>query len=388
MLTILKTISKQMKAVRRMIFLSALTLALTLPAADPSWAADLNGNADADKSSSMQMMERIETIVYGEPNKGGLIERLNSAEKELFGRSLPGSISERHTATLNFLETGTADQPSMLFKLGVAEWIVGRVQPRRAALARVESLETELDGEMQYGKPLAMRVERILTTLVADTVTFQEVILSGATVLRVRFLEELSPAKSKKGDFVGLALTEDLLVDKNLVAPKGSLIETYVREVKQPRAFGVPGEVRLDFKSLLPLGPQRPLVTVGAAAKKATEEAQKGRDRGEGGIIGAGAAAIGGAVLLGPIGLVGGALIRGNSIKIPEGSVMFVETSGDVRVSAYPVPESLRIDPDATIRESLVPTTTTTTTTTTVTTTTVGTPTDGAIELPAEQKID
>jgi hypothetical protein len=161
-----------------------------------------------------------------------------------------------------------------------------------------------------------------------------------------------------------------------------------VRDVKQPRAFGVPGEVRLDFRALLPLGPQRPPVMVGAAAKKATDDAKKNRDRGAGGIIGAGAASIGGAIILGPIGLLGGALIRGNSVKIPEGSIMFLETSGDVRVSAYPVPASLRIDPNSTIRESLVPTTTTTTTTTTVTTTTVGKPSDGTIELPAEQKID
>jgi hypothetical protein len=360
------------------------------------WAAD--PVSDSGKSSSMQVMERIETIVYGEPSKGGLIDRLNSIEKELFGRSLPGSISERHTATLNFLEVGTEDQPSMLFKLGVAEWIVGHVQLRKAALTRLESLETELDGEMQYGKPLAMRVERVLSILVADAVTFQEVILPNATVFGVKFLEELSPAKSKKGDFVGLALITDLFVDRNLVAPRGSLVETYVREVKQPRAFGVPGEVRLDFKALLPLGPQRPPVTLGPASKKATEDARKGREKGTVGIIGAGATSIGGALLLGPVGLLGGALIRGNAVKIPEGSIMFLETSGDIRVSAYPVPDSLRIDPNATIRESLVPVTTTTTTTTTVTTTTVGSapgpdsgsekPSGGTIDLPAEQKID
>ena len=84
-----------------------------------SWAASTN--SDEEKSSSMQMMERAEIIVYGEPGKGGLIDRLNSIERELFGRGLPGSISERHSAILNFLEIGTAEQPSMLFKLGVAE---------------------------------------------------------------------------------------------------------------------------------------------------------------------------------------------------------------------------------------------------------------------------
>ena len=339
-----------------------------------SWAADVS--QDEEKSSSMQMMERVESIVYGEPGKGGLIERLNSIERELFGRELPGSVSERHTAILNFLEIGTQEQPSMLFKLGVAEWLVGDAsQVRKGALTRVERLETDLDGAMQYGRPLAMRVERLLASLVADPVTFQEVILPTATVLKVQFLEELGPAKTKKGDIVDLALTNDLLVGKVLVAPKGSLIDTTVSEVRQPRNFGVPSNIRFDFKSLLPLGPQRPRVAYDAAAKKATEEAQKGKDKGEGAIIGAAGASIGGALLLGPVGLPLGFLVRGSAIKIPAGTIMFLETSGDIRVSGYPVPESLRIDPNATVRES------------------VSTMSSSAgdielIELPAEQRIN
>jgi len=323
----------------------------------------------------MYMMERAEAIVYGELSKGGLIERLNSIETELFGRGLPGSISERHSAILNFLEVGTAEQPSMLFKLGVAEWVVGQTsQVRKGALTRVENLETELDGAMQYGRPLAMRVERLLASLVADPVTFQEVILPTATVLQVQFLDELGPARTRKGDIVNLALTNDLLVGKVLVAPKGSLIDTTVSSVRQPRNFGVPSDIRFDFKSLIPLGPQRPQVAYGAASKKATEEAQKGKDKGEGAIIGAAGASLGGAFILGPIGLPLGFLVRGNAIKIPQGTIMFLETSGDIRISGYPVPESLRIDPSATIRES------------------VGTQySDGdrdTIELPAEQGIN
>lgn len=52
------------------------------------------------KSDSVLMMERIETVIYGEPSKGGLVERLNGIERELFGRSLPGSIAERHAAKI------------------------------------------------------------------------------------------------------------------------------------------------------------------------------------------------------------------------------------------------------------------------------------------------
>ena len=172
-------------------------------------------------------------------------------------------------------------------------------------------------------------------------------------MLKLRFMEELSPAKNQKGDKVRLTLTDDLVVDDCLVAPRGSLLDTTVREVKKPRPFGVPGEVRLDFNALVPLGPQRLRVVMGDASHKAAEDARKRGEKGEGAIIGAGAASIAGAALLGPVGLIGGLFVRGNSIRIPEGSIAFVQTSDDVTVSAYPIPESLRIDPGMAIRQTV-----------------------------------
>ena len=192
------------------------------------------------------------------------------------------------------------------------------------------------------GNPIVMRVESLLATLIMDPVTAQPVTLPGNTVMKFRFMDELSPATSKVGDFVRLELTDDVIVNQYLVAPAGSLLLTEVRDVKRPRMFGIPGEVRLSFNELKPLGPQRPAVTVGAASEKALKDARKTGARGEGAIVGAGALSIAGAALLGPVGLVSGVFIRGNSIKIAAGSVTFVQTSGDITVSAYPIPISLQ----------------------------------------------
>lgn len=65
-------------------------------------------------------------------------------------------------------------------------------------------------------------------------------------------------------------------------------------------------------------------------------------------MAGAGAASLGGAIILGPVGLIGGALVRGNAIRIPQGSTIFLETYGDTRVSGFPIPASLRATQDAT----------------------------------------
>ena len=45
---------------------------------------------------------------------------------------------------------------------------------------------------------------------------------------------------------------------------------------------------------------------------------------------GAAGAAIGGMIILGPIGAVGGAFVKGSSVTIPVGSVTYVQTTEDV----------------------------------------------------------
>ncbi len=326
-----------MRAVKIFLMISFLLISSVCIASEAVPDPDLNGG------SSRQMMEQIEKIIYGYVAKGGLIERLSKVEEDLFGRSLPGTIAERHAAILNFLETGTDEQPSMIFKLGVAEWVVDKkIRASEAASKRLEDLEVNLTGASRNGNPIVMRVESLLATLIMDPVTSVPVNLPGNTVMKFRFMDELSPAISKAGDFVRLELTSDLIVNQCLVAPAGSLLITQVREVKRPRMFGVPGEVRLSFEELKPLGPQRPLVYIGDASQKAIKEARKAGDRGEGAIVGAGAVSIAGAALLGPLGLVSGVFIRGNSIKIAAGSVTFLETSGDCVVSSYPIPISLQ----------------------------------------------
>ena len=298
---------------------------------------------DPEPGSSRQMMESIEQIIYGYVNKGGLIDRLGKVEQDLFGRSLPGTIADRHAAILNFIDVGTDEQPSMMFKLGIAEWVVDKkIHATDPAVKRLEDLEASLTGAAKTGNPIVMRVESLLATLIMDPVTAQPIKLPAGTVMKFRFMDELSPATSKVGDFVRLELTDDLIVNQHLVAPAGSLLLTQVRDVKRPRMFGIPGEVRLSFNELKPLGPQRPGVTVGTASEKAIKDARKSGARGEGAIVGAGALSIAGAALLGPVGLVSGVFIRGNSIKIAAGSVTFVETAEDITVSAYPIPISLQ----------------------------------------------
>ena len=63
-----------------------------------------------EDSSTFHVMSRVEQLVYGGERTGGLVDRLNSVERDMFGRELPGSIAERQTALLTFIEKGTEYQ--------------------------------------------------------------------------------------------------------------------------------------------------------------------------------------------------------------------------------------------------------------------------------------
>jgi len=288
-----------------------------------------------DDSSNFQVMTRVEQLVYGGERTGGLIDRLNSVERDMFGRELPGSIAERQTALLTFIEKGTEYQPSLLFKLGVAEWAVERrIDSLAPVVRRVDALEVQLEGTPQVDRPVTMRLERVLGLLLSEPVTIAEVELPAATIVRASLAHSLSPKTAKKGDPVDMVLHSDLVIKSNLIAPKGSRVTAVVTEVTKPRSFGRPAEVKVGVESLYTIGSQQIPLTFGEESKQAVEA--------ESAQLAAAGTSVVGALLLGPVGLVGGFLIRGDLKELPAGSVVFSQTVDAEKVGAYPVPLGLQ----------------------------------------------
>ena len=296
--------------------------------------ASLAYSAD-NTSSTIVQMDKAEAIIYGETRRGGLIERLNDLETVLFGRSLPGSISERQLQLLNFIQTGSAEQPSLLFKLGVAEWAISQtIHPFIPALGRLQKLEQDLDNTIHEGRPIAMRVERVLSILLTNPVTQVELVVSTDRAIRGKFLDSIGPGHSKKGDSIKMELVEDFIEGDYLIAPKGSQIVAEVVDVKRPGAFGRPGRVKFELKYLRVLGPEELKIDLADPNKIGAG--------GEKNIAAAAGASMVGAVLLGPLGLATGLLIRGDSLEVNAGTQFFLQLTEGARISAFPIPAGLR----------------------------------------------
>ncbi len=295
-----------------------------------AWAA-----AAQDDPSTFQILGRVEQITYGEEHTGGLLQRLESVERDLFGRELPGSIAERQSALINFMEKGTQGRPSFLFKLGILEWAVEqKTFPNRAANKRIASLEELVEGTSNSDGPLAMRLERIASVLLGNDILWEEVSIPKGTVFKVELMETLKPSSAQPGDVVSVALNEDFLLGDFLIAPRGSLVETSILEVKPPRSFGRPSEINLSFKALYPLGPENVAIGIGENAQQAAKA--------DPAAVAAAGASFAGLVAFGPLGLAGGFFVRGDGKDVPAGSIFFLETLEDQSVHAYPVPEELK----------------------------------------------
>ncbi|MDR1580237.1 MAG: hypothetical protein LBS35_07755 [Synergistaceae bacterium] len=284
-----------------------------------------------EETPQQESLQRVETVVYGAPSAGGLLLRLAKVERDLFGMELPGSLTERQQALLNFIEAGTPTQPSLMFKVGVAEWVtLSKVTPSLPLSDRMSNLEITLEGEPQIGA-LSARLERVLTKLLPDGVHSAQAQIPAATILKAAFAKTLTVRNVSKGDIVELSITEDCVVGGVLAVAKGNRVFAEVTKVKMPRSFGRPSEISVEFREAEGIGGGHVPVTLGPQAKKAMEI--------DSGTIGAAGASIAGAVLLGPLGLAGGFLVRGSDKQIPAGSRVYVETSEDASLVGYSITE-------------------------------------------------
>ncbi|MEA3507374.1 MAG: hypothetical protein U9R40_00440 [Synergistota bacterium] len=291
--------------------------------------------AQGETSPPLQTQQELEEILYGEASTGGLVPRLERVERDLFGRALPGSLADRQKGLMNFLKNGSKGQPSMLFKTGVAEWVVyNECHPRLSLMDRVADLERQMEGVADEGKPVAMRLERMLSLLLPQSVSWQNIHVPSSHVFKASFIETISPAETAAEDPVLLKMEEDLIIEGYLVAPMGSLVTGKVDSIKPPRSFGRPAEISFAFDAIQPLGPGAIPVFLGEAAV-ATSKADKTV------AAAAGTSALG-FVLLGPVGLVGGLFVKGDAKDIPAGTPLYLETSAATETRGYPIPPSLQ----------------------------------------------
>ncbi len=310
-----------------------LTLSLTVTSVFPGVALAASGDeisasaaieetAAPKTMSASEKISALERTLYGTEQAGALVSRMDSLEDDIYGTITTDPILNRVDNLYDYVNGyAGSGEASFLTKLSAVEWQFTESTAGGPAKSRIESLETMLNGEVGTGS-LASRLEGLANLAFQDGIVVVETVtLPKDSVIKLEFAEDLSSKTAQAGDVVKYKVADNVFVNDVLVIPKGAEGLGKVMKVVGPRMFGQDARIDVDFGFLYAIDNTRVKVFLGEIAK---QEAKT--------IAGAAGATIGGMVVLGPIGVIGGAFVTGKSVNIPAGSVTFVQVKGDTEI--------------------------------------------------------
>ena len=145
-----------------------------------------------------------------------------------------------------------------------------------------------------------------------------KVIIPKTTLVRIRLGETLSTRSTKEGKTILFTVETAVRIGNRKVIEKGAPVEAYVSDVRHPQRFGRNASLKIKFISVLSVRNKEIPIEIGEHASKTNE--QMGMAAG---------AAVGGALIFGPIGLLAGLFVKGKNVEIPKGTILHVEVSED-----------------------------------------------------------
>ena len=307
-----------------MLFKKSFSLLIVIVFICTSVLAQFSWAAEASQATLLEDLSQIEMAIYGVTQEKPLVERVEYLEKELVGRTLPGTITSRAKQLKEFIISGTPEDPSVIFKINASQWMLEEKITSGPLITKIGSLENALFGKTS-SDVLAMRAESIFEICFKEgKPQIEEVIIPAGTLVSIRFLSTLSSKNNKAGDTFNFQIAENIFIENKLVIPANFAGVGEIVDAKKATILSRPGKLEIEFKSISALDGTSLNLVIGEKAQEKNERI----------IVAVGAGILGLIILSNPIGLVFGALIPGKDVKIEEGTEMFLQVESDTPVIA------------------------------------------------------
>lgn len=307
-----------------MLFKKSFSLLLVIVFICTSVLAQFSWATEASQATLSEDLSRIEIAIYGIIQDKPLVKRVEYLEKELVGRTLPGTITNRVIQLEEFIISGTPEEPSVIFKINASQWILEDKITSEPLITKIENLERVLFGKTSYDV-LAMRSEDIFSLCFKEGKPLvEEVVIPAGTLVPIRFLSTLSSKSNKAGETFRFQLSENIFLDNKLIIPVYSEGIGEITKAKKATLLSRPGKLEIEFKSLSALDGTSLSLILGEEAEEENKRLY----------VAIGAGILGFIILSNPIGLVFGALIPGKNVKIEEGTEIFLQVKDDTTVIA------------------------------------------------------
>jgi hypothetical protein len=259
----------------------------------------------------------MEKDTYGGEQTGAIAERINKLEKDYDGAHSTGSMMQRTNHIYGSLYENVGG-PSLMTKLNAIEWGINHKVSMEPVQDRITNLETNVQGKTTEGS-FRTRVAKLGSfAFGTETLPINEVKVPANTLIKVALVDPVQSKNLKKGDTVRYQVADDVILDGVLLFAKGEPGVGTVTKVEPARNFGRNAEVNIDFNNTKAMDGTEVETFVGEEAKKEMKN-----------LAMAAGASLAGMVLLGPIGIIGGAFVHGKDIDLPVGTELYVQTKAE-----------------------------------------------------------
>ncbi|WP_300625649.1 hypothetical protein [uncultured Megasphaera sp.] len=281
--------------------------------------------AGAADYTILEKADKVETTVYGTTQTGSLNERVATLDKLLNGQStVSGSLQEKTNALYKDVYGNSGSDLSLVAAVNLMQWQYSGQVTEEPILVRVDALEEGIDGKVITGA-LKGRVQSLRQALLGDTkYVSQSVTIPAGTIVKMKNLEALNSKTAQEGDTVHFAVSEDVVIGDVVAIPRGMEAEGTITNARKSGMFGKDGKIEITYHTVRAADNTPVPLIIG---EKTKEEYKR-----TAGAVGASAA---GAIILGPVGLVGGLFVHGNDVDIPVGTEMFAEAKDNTEVMGF-----------------------------------------------------
>jgi len=282
------------------------------------------GLAFANVEPGMAMVDKVvsvEKFFNGAQTTGALVQRVSKLEKDVWGSEGTGSLLNRVDKLYSYSLVTSNGGPSFLIKLNAAEWSLTHTVTVQPAKARMENLERTILGDVSPGS-LDDRLNQLLKlAYVSGKPVVVNVTLNKDTLLKVKLLTPLNTHTSKSGDAVAFEVDDDIYVNGSLIIPKGVQGIGKVTKVEEAKNFGRDAKIEIGFDQV---GAMDGSIIPTILGDKARLENKS--------LVTAAGASMAGALVFGPIGILGGAFIHGKDVDIPVGTEIYIQIKDTVNL--------------------------------------------------------
>ncbi|SHK48160.1 hypothetical protein SAMN05216582_10571 [Selenomonas ruminantium] len=284
-------------------FLSALLVATSVGIASAATPETVQGK-----------LEVMEKDTYGVEQTGAILERINKLEKDYDGAHRSGSMMARVDALYDEMYKNNG-KPSMMAQLNAIEWNIDHEASMNSVEKRVADMEMTISGQTNEGTYKKRIASLSRASFGTEKLPMEKVIVPQNTLIKVALVDEVNTKNLKKGDTIRYKVAADVIVDGKLVFAKGEPGDGVVTNVKQARNFGRNAKLDIDYKQTKSIDGTYVNTFMGEEAKQEMKN-----------LAMAAGASLAGIVILGPIGVIGGAFVNGKNIDLPAGTEFYIQT--------------------------------------------------------------